>query len=81
MTVGLLKDAMEKSGKSKILIDGFPRNASNMETFKTVVGFDCSLVLFFDCPEDVLERRLLARNQGRVDGEAWVRRVTIELAI
>jgi len=24
-------------------------------------------VLFFDCPEAVLERRLLARNEGRTD--------------
>lgn len=27
------------------------------------VGYDCALVLFFDCPEDVLEARLLGRNQ------------------
>lgn len=51
VTVGLLKTAMESSGKSKILIDGFPRNVSNRETFRQVVGFDASLVLFFDCPE------------------------------
>ncbi len=31
------------------------------------MGYDCELVLYFDCPEEVLERRLLARNQGRVD--------------
>ena len=67
VTVGLLKEAMERSGKSKILIDGFPRNDSNREVFQKVVGYDCSLVLFFDCPEDVLEKRILSRNQGRVD--------------
>lgn len=67
VTVGLLQDAMRTSGKTKILIDGFPRNDSNREVFQRVVGYDCSLVLFFDCPEDELERRLLARNQGRVD--------------
>lgn len=65
--VGLLKDAMEKSGKTRILIDGFPRNYSNREVFAQVLGFDCALVLFFDCPESVLEKRLLARNQGRSD--------------
>ena len=51
VTVGLLKDAMAASGKSIFLIDGFPRNDSNRVTFNTVMGFDCSLVLFFDCPE------------------------------
>jgi UMP-CMP kinase len=58
---------MEKSGKLKVLIDGFPRNDSNREVFVKMVGYDCALVLFFDCPEDVLEKRLLSRNQGRVD--------------
>jgi adenylate kinase family enzyme len=63
VTVGLLQDAMERSGKTKILIDGFPRNDSNREVFQSVVGYDCELVLFFDCPEAVLEARLLGRNQ------------------
>ncbi len=27
------------------------------------VGYDATLVLFFDCPEEVLEKRLLGRNQ------------------
>lgn len=58
---------MERSGKTRILIDGFPRNDSNREVFEKVMGFDCSLVLFFDCPETVLEKRLLSRNQGRSD--------------
>ena len=31
ITVGLLGDAMQKSGKSKFLIDGFPRNPDNLE--------------------------------------------------
>lgn len=40
------------------------------------VGYDSSLVLFFDCPEDVLERRLLSRNQvgpgrGCLDVVGW----------
>ena len=32
-----------------------------------VVEKDCSFVLFFDCPEDVLEARLLNRGEGRAD--------------
>ena len=43
MTVGLLKDAMERSGKAKVLIDGFPRNDSNREVFQKVVGYDCQV--------------------------------------
>ncbi len=31
------------------------------------VGHDCSFVLFFDCPEEVLEARLLNRGEGRAD--------------
>jgi UMP-CMP kinase len=43
ITVGLLQKAMADSGKSKVLIDGFPRNASNRDTFlKMVRHFVCS---------------------------------------
>eukprot|EP00959_Pyramimonas_sp_CCMP1952_P072071 1505238-Pyramimonas_sp.AAC.1 len=31
------------------------------------MGYDCDFVLFFDCPEDVMEKRLLGRNEGRTD--------------
>lgn len=30
-------------------------------------GISPELVLFFDCPEEVMERRLLGRNEGRTD--------------
>jgi len=67
VTVNLLKTAMKESGQSKFLIDGFPRNLENRDTFLSVVGHDCTFVLFFDCPEDVLEKRLLGRAEGRAD--------------
>ena len=67
VTISLLEKAMNESGQRRFLIDGFPRNMENREAFGTVMGFDCSGVLFFDCPEAVLERRLLARNEGRTD--------------
>lgn len=41
ITVGLLQKAMAESGKGKILIDGFPRNASNRETFLKMVRLRC----------------------------------------
>ena len=46
---------MEKSGKGKFLIDGFPRNKDNLEGWEREMG-DRSIVkfvLFFDCPEEV----------------------------
>ena len=33
----------------------------------TQTGIAPDLVLFFDCPEAVMERRLLGRNEGRSD--------------
>ena len=43
VTVNLLKTAMKESGQSKFLIDGFPRNLENRDTFLSVVGHDCTL--------------------------------------
>jgi len=71
VTVGLLKTAMEKSEKTHFLIDGFPRNSNNVDGWYTVMGgiADVEFVLFFDCSEEVMERRLLERSKesGRVD--------------
>jgi UMP-CMP kinase len=58
---------MAADGGARFLIDGFPRNMENRDSFGTVMGYDCSGVLFFDCPEAVMERRLLSRNEGRTD--------------
>lgn len=67
VTNGLLLEAMEKSGKDKFLIDGFPRNEENRTAFEEQTGLQPALVLFFDCPDEVMERRLLGRNEGRTD--------------
>ena len=67
VTNGLLLAAMEASGKAKFLIDGFPRNEENRSAFEEETGIQPALVLFFDCPEEVMERRLLGRNEGRSD--------------
>lgn len=67
VTVSLLQKAMEESGKDTFLIDGFPRNVENRDSFVQQTGCDCEFVLFFDCPETVLEKRLLGRNEGRAD--------------
>ena len=67
VTVNLLLGAMKDSGKSTFLIDGFPRNKENRDAWERTAGYDCDFVLFFDCPEDVMLRRLLGRNEGRTD--------------
>jgi len=67
ITVKLLCKAMEESGNDKFLIDGFPRNEENRIEFENVAKIDPAFVLFFDCHEEELERRILNRNQGRED--------------
>ncbi|WP_146458012.1 nucleoside monophosphate kinase [Rubripirellula tenax] len=75
IVVKLLRDAMENAtrttGKKNFLLDGFPRSISNMESWIDVFGQDAELpkMLFFECPFDVLEERVLARAKytGRVD--------------
>ena len=57
VTVGLLRNAMAASGKSRFLIDGFPRNPDNLAAWEmstsggSPVIFD--FALFLDCPEEV----------------------------
>jgi UMP-CMP kinase len=71
ITVKLLLNAMNKSGRSAFLIDGFPRNADNLAGWERVVGKQAQVLgcLYFDCPEAVMEARLLERGKtsGRTD--------------
>ncbi|XP_061997205.1 UMP-CMP kinase 3-like isoform X1 [Rosa rugosa] len=67
VTIKLLQKAMLESGNDKFLIDGFPRNEENRSAFEAVTKVEPSFVLFFDCSEEEMERRLLSRNQGRED--------------
>ena len=75
ITVTLIKNAMselnQSKGRTKFLIDGFPRSEGNVNSWKEVVGSNANVekVLFFECPEDVLTSRLLerAKTSGRND--------------
>lgn len=67
VTIKLLQRAIQENGNDKFLIDGFPRNEENRAAFESVTGIVPEFVLFFDCPEEEMERRLLSRNQGRDD--------------
>ena len=73
--VTLLKDAMEDltrtTGNRNFLLDGFPRSLNNMDAWYEIFGreMDLPTMLYFECPYDVLEKRILGRAQysGRSD--------------
>lgn len=67
ITVKLIQRAIETSENYKFLIDGFPRSDENRVAFERIVGMEPDIVLFFDCPEEEMVKRVLSRNQGRVD--------------
>ena len=72
ITCGLLKQAMDSLGKSKIfLIDGYPRNQDNIDGWKEIFGNNYKLIatIILQCNEEELEKRLLerAKTSGRVD--------------
>jgi len=65
-----MRDEMQKAGKQegKFLIDGFPRKMDQAIHFEKTVC-KARFVLFYDCPESELERRLVERGKtsGRED--------------
>ncbi|MBL4689727.1 MAG: nucleoside monophosphate kinase, partial [Nannocystaceae bacterium] len=75
ITVSLLKNAMEaatrSTGKINFLLDGFPRSLDNMEGWYEIFGRESELptMLYFECPYEVLEKRILGRAKysGRSD--------------
>ncbi|KAG6660293.1 hypothetical protein CIPAW_03G095700 [Carya illinoinensis] len=67
VTVRLIRREMELSDNHKFLIDGFPRSEENRISFERIIGAEPNIVLFFDCPEEEMVKRVLNRNQGRVD--------------
>jgi UMP-CMP kinase len=77
VTVQLLENAMTEdlqrrgTKQGKFLIDGFPRKLDQAHKFEEAVC-PARLVLFFDCSEAEMERRLLDRGKtsGRSDDNA-----------
>ena len=49
---------MTKSGNDKFLVDGFPRNANNLEGWEKVMGdkVDVKFMLFLECTEEVSQQ-------------------------
>jgi len=77
VTVQLLENAMteviekSKDKRGKFLIDGFPRQMDQALKFEETVC-PSKFVLFFDCPEEEMQKRLLERGKtsGRSDDNA-----------
>lgn len=77
VTVKLLENAMHailsssKDGTGSFLIDGFPRKMDQAIFFEETVC-PSKLVLFLDCPEEEMQKRLLKRGEtsGRSDDNA-----------
>ena len=75
IVVTLLRNAMETvtrtTGRNNFLLDGFPRSVSNLEAWNEIFGQEAELpgMLFFECPYEVLEKRIMgrARYTGRSD--------------
>lgn len=71
ITIALLNQAIGenlKQGSHKFLIDGFPRKMDQALTFEHEI-VPSKLTIFFDCPEQVMLKRLLKRGEtlGRAD--------------
>ncbi|MFN4115192.1 MAG: nucleoside monophosphate kinase [Inhella sp.] len=67
ISVGLLKQAVEQimhsTGKRNFLIDGFPRSLDNLQAWREAFGGAAELptMVYFECPFEVLEKRILSR--------------------
>ena len=73
--VSLLSAAMERAsrqtGRTHFLLDGFPRSPGNLQAWREVSagGDQLPRMLYFECPVEVLEQRILSRAKytGRSD--------------
>ena len=73
ITCNLIRNAMKAAGweQKKFLVDGFPRNQDNYDGWNRIMGEDVDViyVLHFDCNEEELTKRIMARSasSGRTD--------------
>lgn len=68
ITINLLKNAIVENyekGSRNFLVDGFPRKMDQALSFEKIVS-EGKLVLYFECPEEVMLKRLL--NRGKTSG-------------
>lgn len=71
ITLDLLRKAMYSTNSNRYLVDGFPRNWDNIQGWDSCMPDVCDVeaVLFIECPEEELQKRLLSRGltSGRSD--------------
>ena len=69
ITINLILDEIDSCDSNIILLDGFPRNMENLETWNSLNKHLVSACLFFDCQENILINRLLNRGKtsNRID--------------
>ena len=73
VTVRLIRQCMEENGwgKSRFLLDGFPRSMQNWESWQAVMANDADVkgILCLMCTEENMTQRILARakTSGRSD--------------
>ena len=76
-----LKDAIIKSDKKIIFIDGFPRNKENIDIWDKIMPdiTDIKAVLFFDCSHEIMKKRIYGRKDRRSDDneEIILKRINI----
>ena len=78
----LLKDAILKSNKKVIFIDGYPRNKENIDAWYKIMNdfVYIKAVFFFDCSHDIMKKRINGRKKdGRADDneETIIKRINI----
>ena len=87
VTLRLLRRAIDEAtrrGAPVVVVDGFPRNADNVEGWEAdaaTKGLDVRGVLFYDVPHDVLLQRIAARGASgeRDDDDAETARRRIRV--
>lgn len=67
--LGYVKNELESMGNKKVLLDGFPRNQENIDEWNKQMKNVCevSAVIYFECTEEEMKKRMLSRNEGRSD--------------
>jgi adenylate kinase len=66
LIVGIVLDAIGAAGERPVLLDGFPRNVEQAEALAEN-GRELNAAILIDVPDDVVEKRILGRGQGRSD--------------
>eukprot|EP01039_Chlorochromonas_danica_P008902 gene8902-9820_t len=76
ISLNLLKREILSTGYARYLIDGFPRNEDNLQGWLSHMPTVCDIeaILFIDCPEEELAKRILTRGltSNRSDDNANV---------